>query len=105
MSPNASRLEEALARHAHELAVLYETSLEINAQTDLTTLLRTIVQRQAELTGGQGSNVYLLEPDGETLRTAVTLRATEKSGGVSKVGRRCGRARRAERPALHDHRL
>ena len=80
------QLEEALARHAHELAVLYETSLEINAQTDLTTLLRTIVQRQAELTGAQGSNVYLLESDGETLRTAVTLQATEKLGVVLRSG-------------------
>ena len=80
------RLEDALARHAHQLTVLYQTSLEINAQTDQITLLRTIVQRQAELTGAQGSSVYLLEPDGQTLRKVVTLRAAGRLDIILRLG-------------------
>lgn len=78
--------EEVLARRAHELTVLYQTSLEISAQTDLTALLRIIVQRQAELTGARHSSIYLLEPDGQTVRKVVTLREAGRLDTVLRLG-------------------
>jgi len=92
------RAQEALALRAREMAALYETSLEINAQPDLTTLLSAIVQRASCLVGARMGGLYLMRPDGERLELAVshnlpgdyvgtTLRLGEGlSGRVAEVG-------------------
>ena len=66
------RAQEALARRAREMAALYETSLAINSQLDLPTLLEAIVQRAAELVGTGRGVLYLMQPDGETLELTVS---------------------------------
>ena len=65
------QVEQTLAQHAHELTALYETSLQINAQPDLAALLRAIVERATELLGARMGGLYLIEPDGETLKLVV----------------------------------
>jgi PAS domain S-box-containing protein len=66
------RAEEALARHDREMATLYETSLEINSQPDVSTLIHAIVRRAAELLGTQTGALYLVGTDGETLKLVVS---------------------------------
>ncbi len=73
---------EALAARARELAVLYETSLAINAQLDLPTLLRTIIERAVELVGTSMGAVYLMEPDNESLKLVVAYNLPENYLGV-----------------------
>jgi PAS domain S-box-containing protein len=65
------KAQEALARHAHEMAELYETSLEINAQPDLTTLLQAIVQRATQLLETRYGDICIVQPDRETLKLAA----------------------------------
>ena len=43
------RTDESLRRYAREMAALYHISLELNSQSDLTPLLRLIVEKAAEL--------------------------------------------------------
>jgi PAS domain S-box-containing protein len=76
------QVEESLRRRNRELAVLYETSLEINAQLDLSTLLRTIVARSAALTGTHMGGLYLMRPDGETLELVVSYNLPKDYTGV-----------------------
>jgi PAS domain S-box-containing protein len=64
--------EEKLARHAQEMAALYETLLEINAQPDLSTLLQAIVRRAARLLGAPMGGLYLVRPEDETLELVIS---------------------------------
>ena len=63
--------EKAVAQHAQELNALYETSLEINAQPDLPTLLTAIVRRASRLVNVQMGGLYLLHPDTAKLELVV----------------------------------
>jgi len=65
------RMERALAQRAREMAALYETSLEIQTQPDLSRLLRAIVERATGLLGARMGGLYLLRPDGQTLELVV----------------------------------
>jgi diguanylate cyclase (GGDEF)-like protein len=47
---------------------LYETSLEINAQVNLPSLLQSVVERAARLVDAPLGGLYMLRPDHETLR-------------------------------------
>jgi PAS domain S-box-containing protein len=64
--------EEALAHRAQEMAALYETSLEINSQLEISTLLHAIVQRAVELVDAKMGGLFLMLPDGETLELVVS---------------------------------
>ncbi len=111
--------EAALARRIHELASLYETSLAINLQTDLTALLHVILERQAELTGTHGGSIYLLEADGQSLRKASSIPVSPSTDQALWLGEGvAGRvvhsgepfmvpdyAAWAERPAIYTHTL
>ena len=77
------RTEAELARHTRELEALYETSLEINSQPDLPTLLQEIVERSAELLGTSIGSLYLVNPDGETLDLKVIYNLPENYRGVT----------------------
>lgn len=65
------RAEDALARHADEMASLYRTSLDINAQTDLPTLLNIIVKRAAQLLQVRMGGLYLTRPGCRDLELVV----------------------------------
>jgi PAS domain S-box-containing protein len=68
---NARLLEETRQRAA-EAAALLETSLALNT-LDLDSTLRTIGERAKALFAADGCRVFLLEPDGETLRCVLAL--------------------------------
>ena len=59
--------EQALQQRARELQLLYETSLEVSAQTSLDKLLLAIVERAASLVGTDGGGLYLMDPDGQSV--------------------------------------
>ena len=70
--------EQSLAQRARELEALYQTSLEINSQPDLPALLNAIVQRSSELLNSRIGGLYLMQPDGKTLKMSVITRARSK---------------------------
>lgn len=81
------RAEEILVRRSHEMVELYNTSLEINSQRDATTLLNSIVRRAAELLDVRMGALYLLEPDGQSLKLAVGYNLPEETiGTILKLG-------------------
>jgi hypothetical protein len=76
--------EEELARRADQMDALYATSLEINAQQELSRLLRAITQRAVDLVGTSMGGLYLMRPDKKSLELSVSLNIP---GGC---GARCG---------------
>ena len=68
-----ARLFEAEQRRVALLTALHETGLDLSAQLDLPTLLRTIMERAARLLHAPMGGLYLLEPDGQTLRPVANL--------------------------------
>src|SRR5271157_5776635 len=71
-----------LVRRAQELEALYTTSLQINLQLDLPTLLKSIVARAADLIGTPMGAVYLVRPDGKSLEVAVSHNLPERYIGT-----------------------
>jgi PAS domain S-box-containing protein len=65
--------EEELARRADQMDALYATSLEINAQQELSRLLRAITQRAVDLVGTSMGGLYLMRPDKKSLELSVSL--------------------------------
>ncbi len=55
--------EQALAQRAMELRALYEASLEVNAQPDVSNVLQTVADHATRLLNAHCSGVYLLQPD------------------------------------------
>jgi signal transduction histidine kinase len=62
-------------RRASELAALIEIDRHISSTLDLTVVLERIAEHAQELLKADDSEVYLLEPDGQTLRAIVALGA------------------------------
>jgi PAS domain S-box-containing protein len=73
--------QAGLARRAHELEALYQTSLEVNAQPDLRSMLQAIVERAVALIGVQAGDIYLLSRDGELLESTAGVGLPEKHPG------------------------
>ncbi|MFZ6026142.1 MAG: GAF domain-containing protein [Chloroflexota bacterium] len=65
------RTDAALQRHNAQLEALYKTSLEINAQPDLPSLLETIVTQAVGLLDAPIGGLYLVRPDGRSLELVV----------------------------------
>lgn len=63
--------EELQKRRSEAMVALYETSLAINSQPDVTTLLRAIVERAAKLLNAPMGGLYLLRPDNQSLELVV----------------------------------
>ncbi len=63
--------EELQKRRSEAMAALYETSLAINSQPDVTTLLRAIVERAAKLLNAPMGGLYLLRPDNQSIELVV----------------------------------
>jgi signal transduction histidine kinase len=68
-----ARLYQETRRRVSELAALMEIDRDISASLDLQTVLERIVVHARNLVGADDSLVYLLEPDGQTLRAIVAL--------------------------------
>ena len=66
------RAEEQVRRRAEETSALLETSLALT-NLDLTATLQTISTSAKDLFAADGSRIFLMEPDGETLRCVVAL--------------------------------
>jgi len=66
------RAETALRKRVTEIEVLYQSSLEILARTDLPELLRAIVERATRLTGGDRGALLLPTADGARIRVHVS---------------------------------
>ena len=66
------RAEEEVRRRAEETAALLETSLALT-DLDLNTILRTISNSAKALFAADGCRVFLMEPDGQTLRCVLAL--------------------------------
>lgn len=67
----SEQADDAQARHDREMAALYETSLDINSQPDLSSLLHAIVRRASQLLGARMGGLYLIRPD-QTLELVVS---------------------------------
>ena len=90
------RFELDMERQARELQALYDTSLEINALVNLPALLAVLVERAARLLNVPMGGLYMLQPDGQTLRLeyaynldhdyrGVTLEAGEELSGRAEL--------------------
>lgn len=78
------RVEEALRRRNRELTTLYEIDRDISATLELPVVLERIATHARDLLGADESEIYLLEPDGQTLRAIVALgRYAEKIKATS----------------------
>jgi PAS domain S-box-containing protein len=75
------RVQQALGRHAKGLMALYETSLEVQAQTNLPSLLGTIIRRAVELVDVRSSGLFLVTPEHQTLQLAVAYHLPDAAIG------------------------
>jgi PAS domain S-box-containing protein len=64
---------EEIRRRSAQLEALREVGLELTAQLDLATLLRSISARAVELVGGSGGGVYLYRPDQDGLEWTMSV--------------------------------
>jgi len=96
--------EDEIARHAREMEALYETSLEITSHHGLTDLLEAIVERAARILGARMGGLYLLSPDGASLRLAVSHNLPGNPvGAIIRVGEGLsGRAAQMGKPMMVD---
>ena len=79
---NRKLMEEIVERQARELAALYLTSLEINVQKDLTSLLRAIIERATSLLDANAGALYLVLPDGKSLGMVASHNLPDNYLGV-----------------------
>ncbi len=79
----AKLAQQAMERRAREMESLYKTSLEINAQIDLMTLLNTTVKQAANLLDAPMGSLHLVEPDGQALKLVVAYNLSGSYLGVS----------------------
>nr|MBC8457614.1 PAS domain S-box protein [Deltaproteobacteria bacterium] len=81
------RIEEALQQRVEQLAALQATTLEITSPHDLSTLLRTIVERATSLLKAPGGGMYLCDPVQEEVRCVVSYNTfNDYTGTVLKYG-------------------
>jgi len=64
---------EEIRQRSAQLEALREVGLELTAQLDLATLLRSISARAVELVGGSGGGVYLYRPDKDGLEWTMSV--------------------------------
>jgi len=70
--------EEAALNQARRLEALRQIGLELAAELDLESLLRSIIERAVELVGGTSGNLYLVRPDQGVLELTVSVGAMSK---------------------------
>ena len=86
------------------MEVLYKNSLEINSQPDLPTLLQSTIKHAADLLGARAGALYMVEPDGKSLRLAISHHLPESIiGSTLKLGEGLsGRVAQSGEPMLVD---
>jgi PAS domain S-box-containing protein len=100
--------EEALQRQSRMLQALYETSLAINSQRDLSILLHAIVERAAQLVNAHMGSIYLMQPDGVTLKLTISYNLPGEHLGITlRLGEGVsGRVAQSGQPLMiDDHRV
>ncbi|MEM7032392.1 MAG: GAF domain-containing protein [Chloroflexota bacterium] len=75
-------VEEVLALRAQELEALYDTSLAINTQPDLSTLLTTIVQRATGLLGTDKGGISLVNTEQDNLTVVAGHNRVNEEGDI-----------------------
>jgi PAS domain-containing protein len=65
------RAEEEIRHRSEELAALYDVSLDLTAQLDLDTLLKTILLRAQGLLRANAGGLYLYDPERQDLELIV----------------------------------
>jgi diguanylate cyclase (GGDEF)-like protein/PAS domain S-box-containing protein len=73
LAEERQRAEEAIRQRTAQLEALRQVGLEITAQLDLDTLLRSIVSRAMALVGGTCGGLYLYRPDQDVLEWAMAV--------------------------------
>jgi GAF domain-containing protein/CheY-like chemotaxis protein len=68
-----AQLYQETQRRADEMAALSEIGRELSSTLDPTTVLQSIADQALELFGAGSSAVFLLQPDGRTLRAIVAV--------------------------------
>ncbi len=80
------RAEEAERRRAAQLSALQQLGLELVAQLDLETLLRSIVSQGIRLLGGKDGGLYLYREDQDVLERVVSIGNTIPVGSKLRRG-------------------
>ena len=75
---HAARLLQQTTRRAEETAALLETSLALTS-LDLDSTLQTFGEHAQRLFESDGCRIFLMEPDGETLRCVLALQETPEA--------------------------
>ena len=66
------RVREENERHSRQLAALHETSVELMAELDLTTVLQFITRRALDLIGGTNCHCYLYRQEGDLMERVAS---------------------------------
>ncbi len=72
----------SLQRRTEQLEALRQVGLEIGAQLDLQTLLRSIVARAIKLLGADDGGLYLYRPESDVLERVVSVGGTIPVGSI-----------------------
>ncbi len=83
---HTARLFEQITRRAGEFKALYQTATDLSSQTDLQTLLNTVIQRARDLMGVAGASVYLYDSQAGDLQLAAANDADLQRGSRLAVG-------------------
>jgi len=67
-----ARLHQETRRRLEEMATLRETALDISAQLEMSSVLRSIIERVTKLLGAKGGDIYLYDKAKGELRVAVS---------------------------------
>ena len=99
-----ARLYERIERSLEQLTTLRQTSLDITARLDTTTLLEAIVRRATELLQAKGGGVYLYDPIRQELTVAVDYGLERSTVGTTlKLGEgMAGRVAQTGEPLIVD---
>lgn len=73
--------EEKLSHFNRELEALYQTTLEINSQHNLQSLLQSIIERAVEILNGSSGKLFLTQPPGQEIRLVVSCLLSSKEEG------------------------
>ena len=80
-------LEDSLVRHRRGLEALYEISLRVTAQEQISDVLRTVARKAAELSSARMGAVFLLQPDRRTLQLVAGYGVERRfEGAVLELG-------------------